>query len=557
MPATFYSRFRAGLAAFRESFVSSASRGIAGGALSGVRLGGDYDSQAGRMLRYEILWAYFENTAYANAVHRWAEKYKADYALYRDVRHVFSCGQRLGSFWGTHIWGGSIDPDCGDGKQTPSALPILTDHEALRPAIAKLFQDSNWPNRKDTVPLWGATMGDAAIKVDDDPKKGKPYLRPIDPRTLAEVVRDRHHNVISYAIEEYKPDPRPDARRDINIDPPLVLYREEADRTPGGVEYRTFLDGEPYPWSKSNGSAWTEPYPFIPMVLIQHWDVGRDWGWAEPFPILSKMREADSGPAALTDFILKSVDAPWLFKGIKQSDVTFTPAEPSLNNPRPNRYETPTIYGPADAGAQALITGLDIADCREFFADLRENLEDEYPELVRESKLAIGDASGRALRYARQRIEVKAQGRRAGYDAALTRAIQMALTLGGMARYEGYTDFDEGSFDRGDLDFRIGDRPVFQVDPVDLLERKQMFWQIAESSVRSGYPLETFLKDESYSDAQLAAFAADRDANDARMIALATAQAALRTPNPVNNAPNQAPTNGEAARQAAQRPGGM
>jgi hypothetical protein len=112
-----------GFSAFREAYFS-ADTGDAG----------DFTAYAARRMRYELLWAAYENTHYRD-MHRWAAAYKADYGLYKYVRGVYNPAYRLGKFYATHLMGGSLDPEAGDGKGEPSAIPIITDNDALRYSV--------------------------------------------------------------------------------------------------------------------------------------------------------------------------------------------------------------------------------------------------------------------------------------------------------------------------------------------------------------------------------------------------------------------------------------
>ncbi len=46
----------------------------------------------------------------------------------------------------------------------------------------------------------------------------------------------------------------------------------------------------------------------------------------------------------------------------------------------------------------------------------------------------------------------------------------MAVAIAGFNDYEGFSNFDLDSFDRGLLDHSIGKMPIFGVDPLDILE---------------------------------------------------------------------------------------
>jgi hypothetical protein len=67
---------------------------------------------------------------------------------------------------------------------------------------------------------------------------------------------------------------------------------------------------------------------------------------------------------------------------------------------------------------------------------------------------------------------------RGNYDHALVRALQMGMTMGGMGGYPGLEAFNRNSYDDGDLDFYIKDRPVI-ADSLGLSERLTQLASVA------------------------------------------------------------------------------
>ena len=129
---------------------------------------GSWSNWDARLTRYDILWAMYQNDSYADLLHAWAVRYKTTYGTYKHIRHLYSPAYRLGNFWGDRLMGGVLDPAAGDGETTPSALPIITESEPLRPAIARLWKDSSWAIRKELYSRWGAWMGYVVLRGADD-----------------------------------------------------------------------------------------------------------------------------------------------------------------------------------------------------------------------------------------------------------------------------------------------------------------------------------------------------------------------------------------------------
>ncbi|MDD2920996.1 MAG: hypothetical protein PHQ36_01810, partial [Anaerolineales bacterium] len=329
-----------------------------------------------RKLRYAILWAMYENNAYSK-MQKWAQAYKSEYGLYRYTRNIYNPSYRIGEFWKIHLLGGKLDPEAGDGVKIPSALPILTDNEALRPALAQLWKWSNWQVQKDISGLWTPVMGDGVFKVIDDPEKRRVYLTPLNPGILKDAEMDNLGNVKAYSLEENRPDPRQ------GYSGVRVTYREEAFRDGDNVVYQTYLNDQLYGWDGWD-AEWSEPYGFVPLVVFQHNNVGLDFGWSELFPGLSKFREVDDISSKLSDQIRKMVDSGWLFSGVSNKSQATPKASgetPSNNNPEPGREEIPALYGPVGASATPLVAPLDIAATSAYIKDILAVIEEDYPEL--------------------------------------------------------------------------------------------------------------------------------------------------------------------------------
>jgi hypothetical protein len=263
------------------------------------------------------------------------------------------------------------------------------------------------------------------------------------------------------------------------------------------VVYQTLLNDQPYAWD-GEVAEWKVPYGFVPLITTQHNNVGLSWGWSELYPCLSKIREVDDIASKLSDQVRKMVDSPWLFSGLdkpkEQPTARGNAAGPS--NPEPGREEIPAIYAKdPNAKATALVAPLDIAATVTHLTSMLQELEREYPELQMDIWTASGESSGRALRTARQRTTTKVTARRAGYDNGLVRAQQMAVAIGGMRGYPGYEGFDLSSYSAGALEHAIGERPVFDPDPLDKIEESKAFWEAAKAAVDAGDTLEVYLED--------------------------------------------------------------
>lgn len=473
------------LKTFREEFVNS-----------GLELD-DFSSFDARRVRYAVNWSFYENDVYRH-VNDWAVTYKQAYQLYKYIRNIYNPSYRLGEFYKTHLWGGALNADA----EAKGALPIATENEALRPAIAQLWTWSNWSINKDIVTLKGSVLGDAIVRVIDDVEAGRVYLEYVNPSTVADLVVDVYGHVKGYTIKETRA--HPDTGRDVE-------FREEVSRDGEFVVYKTFMNNAPYPW---NGQAeeWAEAYGFVPMVHIEHNNVGLDWGWSEIQPARSKIHEVDDLASLLSDQARKSINAKWFFAGLKKGNdnETVVHSSDTLDAARMQRgrEQEPALYSTdPNSKPYPMVAPLDIQGMVLHITEILKELERDYPELKFDNLRSSGTVSGASLRTARQPAETKVIQRRANYDNGLVRAQQMAVAIGGMRGYNGFQGFGLESYAAGALDHSIGDRPVFFIDRFEKLEEEKVFWEAAEIAVKAGYPLELYLTDAGWDEERIAKFA--------------------------------------------------
>ena len=491
--ASILDRFRLGLVAFKEAYLTSR-------VVNSV----DWSAQEARMLRYDVLWAMYSQTSYRD-IHSWATALRKQYSLYKYIRPIYNPAYRLGQFWQTHLFGGLLDAEAGP----TGAIPIVTDSEKLRPAIAELWKWSKWNVRKDILTTRGTVLGDVAIKVVDDVARGRVYLDLLHPGILESVDRDPFGNVKGYTIKEKRANPA--GQRG------TVIYSERVTRSGPLVVYETFLNGDPYAWKGNEDqsgnavSSWSEPYTFIPLVVIQHHDVGLDWGWSELHPIRAKVQEVDDIASMVSDGVRKMADPTLLLSGAKRpasgvlvlsgaNAATASGGATDTDRPFPGREEIKTIYLGKDGQAKVLSPELNLEHVLLHIDSILREIERDVLELSSDIHTASGDASGRALRTARQPVVSKVLQRRANYDGAMVAAQQMAIAIGGFRGYNGYSGFSLDSYASGALDHSIGVRPVFEEDLLDKAEIAVSEWKAAKAAVDAGATLEGYLRDSGWSE---------------------------------------------------------
>lgn len=444
-----------------------------------------------RRSRYSIFWGYYENTAY-DTIHTWAKTLKFNYRLYESIRNLVSPGFVVAEFFKDHVFGGILDPEAKD----TGAIPIYTDDESLRLAIADIWKYSQWPRNKNLFVLKGSIYGDVGLRVVDT--RSRVYLEIIDPALVKNVELDAFGNVRAYTLEYSRL--HPDNEHN------TVTYREEVARDGEFVTFETFMNDSPFAYpdnidrTGTPRESWKEAYGFVPFVWIKHIDVGEDFGWSEFYPGLSKFRELDDQTSLLSDQIRKTIRPAWLIKGAKPSDMTFPETNPTTRHPQPQRQETNLVYAhSSDVELEPWIAKLDISGAIENIKQLQEALERDYPELALHRLRTEGNViSGRALRIAQMPAETRVAERRGVYDNALKTGLQMAMSIGGFRGI--YSGIDLNSYRQGKLDFKISEREIFKVDPMDQSEINKEFWEAAKMAVDAGVSLPGYLEHAGYTE---------------------------------------------------------
>ena len=490
--ATLWQRIQMATKAFREGYITS-----------DLLDSGDYDDFDSRKLRYQVLWAMYENTLFRD-IHKWAQAYRNTYGLYKEIRNIYSPANRMVEFWKMIIWGGFLH----DEALEEGAIPIKTDNESIRTAIKQLWMDSNWAVQKDILVGWGTSLGDTAIRIVDDVTNKEVRIEPVHPGTIKDVDVDPKGYVISYELEEVR------ILDEENVKSKEVVYREVATIDDKGVvTYETFVDDKPASWD-GQPETWTESYGFIPLIPIQHNNVGSPWGWAEIHPGRSKINEIEDLASKMHDYIRKVVDPIWLmnFKKPKDSaDMEHTTAATSTDRPAPAREEIPAIYVPnPQAKAEPLVTDMiDIEKTSIAIQHILAELERDFPELQMDIWTVGGYTTGAAMKTARQKVERKVQQRRPNYDGALIKAHKMAMAIGSQRNYEGYGDFSSDLDDDAKDHYIPADRIIFEADALEELDKKKKFWDVMIDVVaksKGQIPPKMVLRDFGWSEARIDEF---------------------------------------------------
>jgi hypothetical protein len=481
-----------------------------------------------REARYHILNSFYDQTAYSGFAGR---AVKEEFRAYRHIRPVYNaCGQIV-EFAATHLMGGQLDPDAGDGHATPSCLPILAgdgaDPAMISRAVASMWRASNWQVKKTLYCRWGAVFGDVGLEVIADEARRLVRLRVVHPGEIESVAKDPYGNVRSYTLRRWEVDPEDEAGQR------LALYREIVTNVDGVVTYRTTKDGGDYAWPGTPGYEWRSRFGFVPLVLVQNIDMGGDWGTSELQGALFKTVERDGQGSNTSDAAMKAVNGPWFLTGSglpapapatrPYDGDPFAPqtmagrgAVPNLEINVEERDGLPIVTCNApDAKMTAMVFPVSVDALDRHIATVGDALDQAYPELRIDSARATTASSAKALRELKKRAAKKVVERRAAYDGGLVRAQMMGMTMGGMLGFPDFAGFDESSFSSGREDHRIGPRTVFDSDPLDVLEEQQARAMVVKTYMTAGVPMDEAMRQAGIGEEDVAAALASKAAADA------------------------------------------
>lgn len=440
--------------------------------------------EVNRSGRYDWFWALYWNTAYDNLATYFAN-YPTGSKLYRYTRGLRNPVGRYVDFYVANVWGGLLDGQAGNGQETPSALPIDTEDDGLRAAIAKVWQWSNWNSKRGLATMYSTTLGDLFLKVVDRPGAAKCYLSVRWPGEVTDVVWDDFGHVKSITFE-YRVDEEGGYDYKEVVEHPSVWGGET-------TRFRTFRNGRPWAFAENaDGSGmplaeWTAPYDFVPVVHVPWQDVGQGWGAVGFVKTLRKIDAANALASQIADQVSKLLNTPLVAYGIQAGDVTVTHSEDGVPIMYVNR-------SPSEASVAPLIGDLNIADALAALNAQLDDIQQDLPELRLSEALRSG-MSGEALGRAFSDVLAQIQAVRANHDSGLVRAQQMAVAIAGESRYaREFAGFNLMSFAQGRLDHAIGSRPVLPRSSEEELAEAKERWLMVKEAVAAGVPLATALR---------------------------------------------------------------
>ncbi len=341
-------------------------------------------------------------------------------------------------------------------------IKVTSKNQEVQTAIEQIIKDSNLANNKLAMLRNFALYGDSFIRVRGD--KEKSYLEDISPFYVTDFGEDSR-NFLTYMRIDIP-------TLDSNDNP--VLYTEYWDMDAQTFEIWEGQNSRTTPIRELGNPKEIITFPemgidFISIVHTKFHDNGDPRGLSCVYHALDKIYEANRVATRLHD-LLFAFGEPVFVASANSTDAQGRPLPPprvdanASNSPVPT--SGPTISGvigqifgrlislPGMAKIESLIPDIDYSDALLILNAQMEELEKDLPEL-RWYALSPTDqaaASGTALRTLLGAAIDRANEARNNLLSSLSRAFEMALTIG---IHNGVFPASLGTFDSGDFEHEL------------------------------------------------------------------------------------------------------
>jgi hypothetical protein len=398
----------------------------------------------------QVAW-YLHLKAYVNQNGLYDVQTSADYAIHtwdESMKSIRTCASRAVEFHADHIAPGNL----------PAALPIVTANDRIIDPIQKVWKWSNLSSLKQVMIRQLAGQGDLFIYVTQNTERTRVYFQVIEPMYITEFSVDERGNLTM-----------------VRVDTPIVEKDRNVTRTEiwDANGYRLWKQFMGFPSVGFNLGSPQESVPlsgfgidFVPFVHAKFKDVGELRGDCCFMSALDKIDEANRIASRLHQMLFRYNKPIWAVSssGTDPSGRPLPPpALPTLNaQSKLEVGDDSMISLPGMTKMESLVPAIDYAGALAILRDHVTELERDLPELAYSRLHEQGNMSGKAIRLMLSDAVSKAKEARGNFEQALSRADQMALTIG-----SNLSLWDAGSFDAGDFDHSFQERDILPLDESD------------------------------------------------------------------------------------------
>jgi hypothetical protein len=435
-----------------------------------------------RRNRYAIYTAYDYNSIYSG-LHAFTQTMKETNRLYKYIRGVYNPVSRQKQVMSANVYQGAINRT----YLKAGAMPLDYENEALTTAIQNIVKWSNLEQKLGPFTEHACVKGDTAWWIVDEPSRGRVRMEPMNPGKIYDAEFDDAGNVKAATIQYMRMDEIPISERgagrintswyDAQSKP--YLFTMNMWRIAGGVRFETYKDEALFPLIEDEDgtrrSTWDAPYPFVPLKIASFMPSEGHWGVNGFYNCIDKINAVNDAATLVLDQVRKVVVAILKAKGIRKESLHIDMQNPS---------GLPIFFiDDPEADVEPLVSQLDLVGAQAIVKDAIAEVEKDMPELM------FGETLGRnerptepGLRAATSMAVGRIEMARRNLDPCTAAALQMAATIGGIRGYDGFDGIDERTYDRGDMELRIIERPVI-ADTLSAKERVTFYPQIASLPV--------------------------------------------------------------------------
>lgn len=413
-------------------------------------------------------------------------------------------------FYAATMWPGTL----------PDALPIEMDDDnpypdAVREAIQRVWEWSNWESRKQVYARNAAMLGDSLIKISTRQNTAGEtdavYLQLIEPDYLTDFDVDER-DYLTFIRLDIPRQRRTDGKTE------QYLHTEVWDKAAG--TYRVWEHQHPGRAIEQLGTPTVEAdilsefgFDFLPFVHSKFIDLGNPRGVAAMTPALVKAHEA-SRMASRLHQVAFQYQKPDMVLYSDLTDEDNQPLPPPIINDNGGPLELAEAMFhrlPSGWKLQHLIANLPfVAHLEILNAHLEHLQQTDLPELAYYRVADSREMSGKAIRFMLTAAIARAQEARANAEAALARANQMALTIGGLAGLPGFTDFADDAYEQGHFNHWFSERQIIPLADDERADVEKVRAETAALHMAVGYPEDRILEDLGMTESEIAEYRASQ-----------------------------------------------
>lgn len=444
--------------------------------------------------RYAERWQIFTGELFADLAT--SNPYRNDPAIYANTKLLWKHAEAVVRFYEGIVFRGALSDEPEQGAIP--IKPMVKDEAADRLMLAiNTFEDAwNWQQQMSYAPMYAAALGDCLTELTDHRARGFIYPRIVWPGYVTHIELDDVDNVQGYILE-YRAQERQD-----DGSTKTYKYRKEVDKE----SFRHYREDQPWDDAKTGRPAVApNPYGFVPAVWDRH-HIGAP-GHVRGLSALDGTRQSllqlNSIFSHAFDFQRKAFFAPIMVAGGGRSASTEIDLSAPAGSTASDIAQSFQML-PVREGAQLLQATFDIGKTREMLEDLANNILAENPEAsfyARIREMQTVTAPGVAA--AQGDVETRVNRVRAGADTQMVKRYQMAISMAAYRakrdwlfdangrrralnrRQAVFASFDEGAFVRGELDFKINDRPL-----MDSTEEEKIALVMLKEGIKTDWGLE-------------------------------------------------------------------